>query len=188
MMLEFLKENTHSIHNEVERLSLAQYIIDHTINVETFNEFLLRNFQAYNCIEQQLVASKHLVDKVLRPLISTDKSDCLYKSLIVPSTAKVLNKNRSLSLSTRAECVGALYVIEGSMLGSNLINKHIKKCPNLNNEDQEFFYFSKNQTSVKRWQRFSSTVNQLVFNEAETKEALSSANKTFNIFKEFYTI
>jgi len=79
--------------------------------------------------------------------------------------------------------IGALYVIEGSMLGTLLLSRNIIECDNLKNiTSHSFFNLNNHKEKVNNWKSFSDIVNNKVFSESERKDASLVAEETFRLF------
>ena len=187
-MLDILKKETKLLHTEVESISLASQILDHSITDGVFDEFLVRNYQSYHYIEHKLIKARHLVNQDLNSFITSDKSDSLLRDLNVIKPTQKVDQKTDLSICFAAEAVGALYVIEGSMLGASLINQHIARCPDLKKRDHHYFFSCNTQATVKRWKSFSKTIKQISFTDNEIDKAIVAAKNSFLAFKHYYTI
>jgi len=188
-MLDILKQKTTHIHYEIEALSLARYIIDHSITESKFNEFLVRNYLAYRFIEQKLESTRDVLHKDVASFITSDKSSHLLMDLngLTPSYCPTHNK-ADLSILSHADAIGALYVIEGSMLGSCVINKHLGRCTKLIKKQEQHFFNDNTHATVGRWKSFSKAISRFSFAEKDQYNAVIAAKKAFLVFKHYYTI
>jgi len=188
-MLSFLKKETDQLHKEVEKNSLARFILDQSITVEKYTHFLLQNYYSYLEIEQQLIANKQLAPDTLLSFISNEKSDALYKDIAYLSDHDLLSDEEfSFSMSSTAALIGALYVIEGSMLGGLLISKRLKNCKHLE-EVKEFHFFGKNpEQSLTRWKTFTKVVEELSFSEEQQQHGALAAKNAFMCFKKYQNV
>lgn len=183
-MLEFLKTHTQEIHKAVEASNPSKFILDHSITIQQYKELLLYNYSAYKIIEQELYEKKDLVAPELRFFISTNKSERLLKDIkgIDPLLSLDLDPNRTFSVSSRLEIIGALYVIEGSMLGGLIINKHLRACKALVTIKRHHFFSDDAKAITSRWKAFINVVNAQNFSTKEKELALLSAKKVFTLF------
>lgn len=183
-MIKFLKEGTTSIHSEVEQTNLAKHIMDHSITPEVFKRLLIQNYYAYYTIEKQLQQNTEKVSSNLKAFIDTKKSRKLLKDLNnLDNTFKAISlENLNFKIESELDAIGALYVIEGSMLGGLLISKHLDHCSNLSNIKTQQFFKSDPKNSMMRWKNFTTTVNEMTFTEDQKQSALQTAKKTFQVF------
>jgi len=183
-MLNYLREQTDLVHKEVENNNLAKYIIDHSITEEQYRQLLIQNFRAYKSIENAIIKRKHLICDDLLIFVNSNKSDFLRKDLqqFPEITIDKIKTNR-ITIQNEAEIIGALYVIEGSMLGSLLLSRNIIECRNLKNIASHFFYSLHNQKEkTNNWRAFSDIINNKVFLESEKKRASLMAKEVFRLF------
>lgn len=79
---------------------------------------------------------------------------------------------------------GALYVVEGSTLGGQLITRHMRERLNLQSgAGLEFFAGYGDQTGA-RWKEFCVALGQLEARNVEPDEVILGANRTFRIMSE----
>ncbi len=186
-MLNYLKQGTETLHREVEKSNLAKYILDHSITLELYKKLLIQNYHSYLTIEEQLGQNIAVVNDNLQSFIDTEKSDKLWRDIKgISSFAQELNPiETNFFITSEAEAIGALYVIEGSMLGGLLISKHLQQCESLQLIKTHHFFKSNPKNSMKRWKNFSETVNNIKFSDGDREKAIVSAQKSFLIFKNF---
>ncbi|MGB5820852.1 MAG: biliverdin-producing heme oxygenase [Saonia sp.] len=183
-MLDFLKKETRELHHEIEASSLAKYILDHSISVECYKRFLLQNYCSYVTIEQELVRNQNLVKVELRPYISNKKSEGLHLDLtsLGESIDSYDTNAPSFSIHSETEAIGALYVLEGSMLGSMVISKNLAKCPKLEEIETYSFFGNESKDVVNRWRTYCSHIDHRTFSNEDKTNALMTARRVFQIF------
>jgi len=183
-MLNYLKKETENVHREVEKHNLAQHIMDHSITTECYERLLIQNYYYYRTIEQELWRNKNITSDLLKPFFDLEKSEKLLKDIKAFNTSFDISKNPVIDflITSEIEAIGALYVIEGSMLGGLLISKHISKCIHLKNIKQHHFFSTNPKHSMHRWETFAETINQLSFTNEEKEKAVVSAKKSFLVF------
>lgn len=175
-MTERLKEATRQLHEQIEAENPAKYIIDHTIDLETYRLLLLQNYLAYKNTESAIaeVLPEYEGNKFL--LLEKD-----LEKLGVKKAAPILE----FTCHTKAEAFGAAYVVEGSALGGMVLAKHLSKCPALSDIDQHFF-FNGNRENIQAWNRFKKALSEYDFSEEEKIEATEKAKETFRFFGEVF--
>ncbi|MFK8007950.1 MAG: biliverdin-producing heme oxygenase [Saprospiraceae bacterium] len=183
MMLNFLKENTTSIHQQVEQDNLAKYILDHSISKDNYEKLLLQNYQFYKIIEEELILNKHHFAEAFYPFLTCSKSDALGLDLknFGQKVSTLILPDYNFNIQSSEEAVGALYVSEGSALGGLLIGKHLKKCPKLNFISRHNFFGNDAPIILSKWKNFKQTVEQHSATLDKDK-TLSAAIKTFQLF------
>lgn len=177
-MIQRLKEVTRELHKQVEAQNLAKQIMDHSIALETYKLLLLQNFIAYQATETAV--------KQFLPWYSGKKHKQLQQDLDrlgVP--VEIPSSTDSFECHSKAEALGAAYVVEGSALGGMLIAKNLQKCEGLASVDKHHF-FNGDKENLKDWHSFKTVLEQYDFSEAEENEALEKAKNTFRFFQTIF--
>lgn len=173
-MIQKLKEETRELHEQIEDENLAQQIMDHSIDRETYKLLLLQNFLAYRQTETEI--RKFLPDYKGKKHLQLKKD---LEQLGV-STETSFQNDIFQCLST-AEALGAAYVVEGSALGGMVLAKNLEKCAALEGiETHNFFNGSKE--NLEDWKKFKEELEQYNFTEAEEVAAIEKAKATFVFF------
>lgn len=172
MMIKRLKEATDELHKEIEGENLARFIMDHSIDRETYELLLLQNYMAYKKTEAEI--------REFIPDYQSDKSFKLEADLkkmgIEPQET-----SHAFSCKNVAEAFGAAYVVEGSALGGMVISRNIPKCENLASLPQQEF-FSGDRQNLKAWENFKEGLSAQNFSEEEALAATNKAKETFRFF------
>jgi len=181
-MLDFLKEQTKTIHDNVEGTNLAKYIVDGSMSLAQYKTYLVQNYHSYKAVEDALVSNKSMIREELHGFINKNKSEHLRKD-IENLNVTIPENPKQMEFNSEVEAIGALYVIQGSMIGGNLISKKLRTCPELEAIETHHFFDFCVKDSMKLWSTFKNIVNSAEFSEAEHQEALASAKKAFLCFE-----
>lgn len=176
MRTERFKEATKELHQQVEEENLARFIVDHSIDLETYKLLLLQNFLAYQKTE-----------KAIEPFFGGyqgTKHKQLQKDLDQLQVSQEAPDLR-FSCKSAAEAFGAAYVVEGSALGGMVIAKHLHKCPGLSSLENHHF-FNGDRDNLKAWNDFKNELSKQDFSEKEELEAIEKARETFRFFREVF--
>lgn len=177
-MIQRLKEETRELHERVEEQNLAKQIMDHSINLETYKLLLLQNYIAYRATETAI--------KDFIPEYSGKKHKQLEQDLEqLEISAEIPPKNDIFECRSKAEALGAAYVVEGSALGGMLLARNLRKCGNLSTIEQHHF-FNGNKENLKDWNDFKVQLEQYSFSEAGELEAIDKAKETFRFFESIF--
>lgn len=175
MILDKLRNATHTLHKEVEKDNLAGLIISHKITLQQYKTLLYQNYVAYKFTEVEI--AEHLEG------YSGTKHKQLEKDLgylqVDPSGSNSFPK--SFSCKSRAEALGAAYVVEGSALGGMMIAKEMAHCKDLQHIDTHHF-FNGNRDNIKGWRKFCSLLKKENLGPAGEQEAIDKACETFQFF------
>ena len=183
MLSNYLKEKTATYHTEIESKLESNKLFDGTFSDENYYKMLQVNHLFLKVYEQNIV--HYLSDKDIENLASTNfqKLPLIEKDLIELNLAQ-LNTNTSVTINNRAEAFGALYVIEGSMLGGNVIAKTLKKYPNLEHKNFNYFGHYGENLGVS-WKAFVHYINEEFVTEDQQNQVLNGAKKAYEILISF---
>lgn len=183
MLSEKLKEQTRREHQMLEVKMIKQIKLITDIN--KYSEFLLLFYRFMNPLETQ-------IDKQLDPGFLSDyklrrKSVLLVQDLSrLQSSAEIFSYDEVIFITNNLEAIGALYVMEGSTLGGQIISKMINHQLGLEKIiPLDFFNGYKNDT-IPMWQNFKIAMDQLKLNEREENIIIRSANNTFKRFSNLF--
>lgn len=176
-LLEKLRHTTAGLHDRIEKDNPAQAILDHSIDLETYKNLLLLNFQAY----------KHLEDRMASflPQLKLDKAARLKTDLEVFKTTLPADPPTEVSIASRAEALGAAYVMEGSALGGMVIAKHLQQCEELGELPPQHF-FNGDKGCLKDWNAFKEELARQELNPQQEEEVLAKARESFLFFESVY--
>ncbi|WP_037373799.1 biliverdin-producing heme oxygenase [Salinimicrobium xinjiangense] len=177
-MIQRLKEETRDLHEQVEEQNLARLIMDYSIDLNTYKQLLLQNYIAYQATENAI--QNYLADYSGKKHIQL-KQDLVHLGV----SPERHSKNIIFECHSKAEALGAAYVVEGSTLGGMLLAKNIDKCKHLVSIDRHHF-FNGNKDNLKDWKHFKKELEQYTFSNAEENEAVEKARDTFRFFQEVF--
>ncbi|TRO65071.1 biliverdin-producing heme oxygenase [Christiangramia sabulilitoris] len=177
-ILNRLREETSTLHREIEKDNLAGKIMDHSISLEEYKLLLFQNYIAYDAAEAQI--GNYLKN------YSTDKTQRLAQDLNNLGVHE-LEHNLDFICSNEAEAIGAAYVVEGSAMGGMLIGKEISNCPELKTIAAPLF-FNGHRDSVRNWNEYLKFLRSKEFSETEIDLATSKAKETFLLFEKAFNI
>lgn len=178
-MIQRLKEETRELHEQVEEQNLANQIMNHSIDLETYKLLLLQNYIAY-------YATENAVKKFL-PGYSGKKHVLLKQDLDqLGVSTEIPSGNVIFECYSKAEALGTAYVVEGSALGGMVLARNLTKCSQLSSVDQHHF-FNGDKENLKDWNSFKMELGQHDFSENEEQQAIEKAKDTFKFFQEVFT-
>lgn len=177
-MLKKLKEETRILHEQIEAQNLARRILDHSIDLDTYKLLLCQNYLAYRKTETEI--------KKIFPNYRDKKHRQLQKDLEQFHVPIPLScEDEFFKCESKAEALGATYVVEGSALGGLLLAKNISKCQNLAGIEQHYF-FNGNKNNLHDWNNFKKALQDYTFTEVEEAEAIAKAKATFRFFGKIF--
>ena len=176
-ILEVLKKETLNLHKSVEKVSGVDQIIDYSITKDNYFNILNKNYLAYYVSENAINNYINYGNDISNWIKHDLNDNILY-----------LEKKYILVLDNLNEAIGAKYVVEGSLLGGAFISKHLKDCSNLKDLKSQRFYSKSDKTRINRWLNFKEEIISKTFSHKEEKDIINGAVKTFNVFKNYYSI
>jgi heme oxygenase len=176
MISAYLKEKTKHHHDETEENLQSQKIFDKSYTIEDYKKLLTHNYKLISRYEPQIsekLKNHSALNLHLRKKIDALKTDL--QNLNISTETDQLTQN----LDNEAEAFGALYVMEGSTLGGNVIAKQLKKNPNF--EDVEFNYFGMyaENTGVF-WNEFKAVLDREIA-EDHYEDCVNGAKKAYQL-------
>lgn len=176
MISVFLKEQTKQQHDDTEAKLQSQKIFDKSYTLEDYKSLLIHNYQLISRYEPQI--QEYLKGYPELKLNLRSKIDALkidLHNLNIETQPETPTQN----LDNEAEAFGALYVMEGSTLGGNVIVKQLKRNPEF--ENVEFNYFGVyGENTGPFWQEFKSIIDEKI-TEEQYYDCVSGAKKAYQL-------
>lgn len=176
MISVFLKEQTKQQHDDTEAKLQSQKIFDKSYTLENYKTLLIHNYQLISRYEPQIheqLKSYPELKLELRSKIEALTTDLNNLNI------QTKDENPIHNLENEAEAFGALYVMEGSTLGGNVIAKQLKKNPEF--ENVEFNYFGVyGEKTGSYWQEFKSIIDENI-TEENYEACLTGAKKAYQL-------
>jgi heme oxygenase len=180
-MMTLLKENTATAHKQLEKTPCFKRLFASDYTISEYTQLLSFFYSYYAAIEALLF--KDLPPEYHHTLQHRTKTHLLYQDLTTLNVdidelpvCEILP-----SLSTFAKKMGALYVLEGSLLGGRVIGRHLTEHFGADTLLPLNFYSCYGTDLPIQWQGFSVFMGQC-FNHQNNdviNEVVDSANATF---------
>ncbi|WP_333853810.1 biliverdin-producing heme oxygenase [Epilithonimonas sp.] len=176
MISVFLKEQTKQQHDDTEAKLQSQKIFDKSYTLDDYKMLLIHNYQLISRYEPQIQEQLKAYPELKLDLRS--KIDALKVDLNNLNIA-TKDENPTQNLDNEAEAFGALYVMEGSTLGGNVIAKQLRKNPEF--ENIEFNYFGVyGENTGPYWQEFKSIIDEKI-TEEQYNDCVAGAKKAYQL-------
>lgn len=175
-----IKEATKEAHQTLEKAVVLQL---KSIRSDQDYADVLKKFYAYFVVVEQAIApfitSSTLPDR-------DQRRDSSYLKIDIEelgATVDELPTAVAPTIQTLAQAFGALYVLEGSIMGGPYIVQMLQKY----GLSKGFNFFSGyGENSGQMWQAFASVFNAIPQNEADEQAMLLAADETFTRFNELF--
>ena len=176
------------IHTKVNHQKLEKKIIDAIKaidNTQGYTNLLILFASYFGAVEK-------LVDESIN---HSCVPDYLQRRKVEALSADMKFLNTELSLNTQAiilpviennlQCMGAMYVMEGSTLGGATIAKLIESKIKLSNKGGLAFFNGYGADTVPMWQTFKNQLDSILLNPGDEYVVIHSANETFAKFSDW---
>jgi heme oxygenase len=170
----YIRENTQHLHKAVEKVLQADAIFSPGFTLPQYIRLLQSLYVAHRSLEAEL----QLYPDLQQTIDGWSKSSFLEDDLNALNTC-IPASTHTVTLINETEAWGALYVIQGSALGAQVIFKRLR---DLNWPAHALNFYGSNRIHLKKtWSTFLAQLEAHVTNESE---ALKGAEKAYEVFIE----
>lgn len=175
-----IKEATQQAHQQLEKTVVLQL---KGVRSNADYAQVLKNFYAYFQAVEQAIAPFVTTD-TLPDLHERRNSSYIKRDIIeLGSSVNELPQATAPQISNKLQAFGALYVLEGSIMGGPYIVQMLQKY----GMDKGFHFFSGyGADSGKMWQAFTDVLNKLPVSTEEENTIIASADETFQRFGDVF--
>jgi len=180
MVTEHLKQATRIPHAELEKLVIER--IRHTNTAAGYLRLLETFYGFYKPVEEQ-------IDKFIDHSHFKDFSERRKSAALLQDMEEMEMKgSRQLcgdlpEITGAAQSLGALYVLEGSTLGGNIICKLLRKEMGESAPQTFLFFNGYGEETMSMWMKFKDRLNNYSDDAATQRQMMAAANETFIKFK-----
>ncbi|SIQ73769.1 Heme oxygenase [Chryseobacterium sp. RU37D] len=176
MVSEYLKKNTAEYHSAAEKLFNSEKIFNKTFTLEDYKKIIRSNYlmllhsenKIFSTLAQKYTEKLQLNTRKKLPLIEKD-----LESLHLTNR----KADQELEFNNENEALGAMYVIEGSTLGGNVIAKQLYKTEGFDEVAFNFFRCYQENTGTM-WEKFKEVLDTDI-KEENYDEVLFGAKKLY---------
>lgn len=181
MLSEKLRENTKTAHIELEKVLVQKIKSIHTTN--DYLEILVYFYQFFAPLEMAIFSQ---IEAVLPDSAQRRKSEWIVEDFhsLAPSYPPISPYPYIPEINSPSQAIGALYVIEGSTLGGQVICKMVAQRLGISTKTGFVFFSGYGENTSTMWENFKNYINGIKWGVEEEKELIDSANRTFTLFKQ----
>lgn len=195
MILEKIREQTKSAHEQLEKNPASLILISETMNRAQYVQLLGRYLGYFGPLEQRIFATP--VPHDVQPFLPADfaqrrrahflKSDLESCGLAAQEIERLPVCASLPSVENFAQALGCLYVLEGSGLGGQVILAHLKRSLNLDKTNGARFFAGNERATWKKWHVFTEFLQNFgahceTQNGGQVDEVIAAAINTFACF------
>jgi heme oxygenase len=179
--LEQLKSDTLANHQQLEK-----NLVGRLKGMQTADDYIriLQIFYGYfGALEDQIneyIGTERLTDYAERRKTLSIKNDLIELNGAVPEKAQAPDLPE---INSALQAFGALYVIEGSTLGGQVISKMISKQLPQQTEGGLSFFKSYGDDTMLMWNQFKTVLESQVTSAESSSIIIQAANETFFKFR-----
>ena len=182
MFIQSLRASTANCHRQLELNNLSQALLSSDVNETIYCNYLSNLYKFIYGFEQFVypVLSDFFLNINERKkafLIETDLKEYHHSSKNINTISEDFFNETYPDFYTAA---GALYVLEGSTLGGQIIVKHLHKTLPTGFNGSAYFSAYKQKTG-SMWKAFLEQLTNLPTSHFEEQQIINGAIKTFNI-------
>lgn len=182
MVLQNLKEKTSAQHKQLESHPLLHQLTSPHLSIAVYTTILQKFYGFFYPLEQLI--SQYSPEYYLEDFKERRKAQLLLQDL------KQIDKNnkehapdicQDLPLISNIDCaMGALYVMEGSTLGGQMISRHVEKTLGYTPSEGTAFFNGYGKETGKRWKKFQEALCRFGTQRATHQQLITSAQNTFS--------
>ena len=185
MLAELLKEKTFPEHQNLENKLVSKMRSMASIN--DYSRLLQLFYSYFGGLEKLIhpyINSKELPDLTERRKANLISSDLITLGIKIPL---ITRDNELPSINNSSEAFGALYVMEGSTLGGQIIKIMVSKQLGIPENYATSFFNGYGNETMKMWTAFQQLLNHdNLFKNPN--DVIDSANEAFTKFSQFFDI
>lgn len=181
MMLSLsLKEDTRTSHQQLEK-QVVQRLKAITTQAD-YADFLKHFYAYFHAVEQAI--APYITPQVLPDYEERRHASFLKADLeTLGSTSDSLPAATAPTIDTTVQALGALYVMEGSIMGGSVIVKMLEK---VGITEGVSFFSGYGSATGSMWKTFTEVLNAQAPTEADKAQAVATANETFTRFGDVF--
>jgi len=181
MLHPYLKERTALTHQALEQRMMA--LIHQIRSGEDYASFLRLMYGYYATVEDRI--ADFVGNRPPRDFKKRRKADRLLWDINQFSTPGTMDLCQDLPVvHSYASALGAMYVLEGSVLGGKIIARMIKGQLDAQESPGYSFFLGYGEDTGAMWQAFKEDLEQ-PFDDQEKEEVIQAAADTFVRFKQW---
>ena len=179
-ILARLKQRTAHQHQQTED---GVDLLSDEFSLEDYKELLVKFYAFYQSFETKMMRA------IADFKVNFDYAERLNAPKLLSDLKSLGMTNAEISaiesfedvpaLDSPEKIFGALYVVEGSTLGGQVISRHLKEKFDLDETDGVAFFSGYGKETGKMWNAFREKITEFAEKSKEQEEIIKSANQTF---------
>lgn len=185
--LETLRHNTQAAHQALEATPYATALMSEAVTRQDYLHYLTMMYGFVKPIEAAAYTASHLLPDVAeRTKTHLLEKDMLQLGLSQQAIDHLPQADLSNTYLSDAALWGAMYVMEGSSLGGNVLYKHLHKKLDVDAATDAGYFTAYGAATGSRWKTFlQHFTNNAVTNNTEAA-IIDAANQTFQKIRQWF--
>lgn len=181
MLAEKLKENTKIAHIELEKVIVQK--IKSIRSIDDYLEILVYFYQFFAPLEKAILPQ---LKEGFPDVAQRRKAEWILKDIqfFKPAFRPSYTTSFTPEITSLSQAIGALYVMEGSTLGGQVICKMVAQKLDVSQAEGFKFFSGYGEETLPMWDNFKTYINNRSWNPEEENEVIDAANRTFGLFKQ----
>ena len=173
---EKIKKQTKPFHDALEKLYLTDALVQNSLNLDEYREYLKRLYKVHTTVEPQFFnfdwsGLKIDIDDYLR-------QDMLASDLKMLGVDTKSPEKNSFEFESFDAALGGLYVLTGSVMGGKILAQRVEQNPNLPDVNSYFKAFNENTMSL--WIELMQAITFYVEENEAEEEVIEGAKKFYS--------
>lgn len=178
MILHDLKEKTSEQHQQLESHPLLHQLTSTNLSLPVYTTILHKFYGYFSPIEE--LVNQFSLESYLPDFAERRKTQLLLQDL------EKLDQEMSIQLCDNLPAIyniesamGALYVMEGSTLGGQMISRQLEKTLGLTPSRGTAFFYGYGKETGKRWKKFQEGLQRFALAQDDYQTLITTSQNTF---------
>lgn len=179
-ILDTIKAETQPWHDKVEELASSNHIMDGSFTYDDYSALISRHYTLHNALEPRL--ADFLATHSIEGINFAERRKLAYLQQDMQELQNDVPEGQfvpQVVITTPAQALGCMYVLEGSSLGGSVIKRQLGKNPNFEGVNFHFFGCYGENTG-RLWKEFRTAVLNTIDTPEKETEILQAAITTFS--------
>lgn len=173
MLADDLKMTTAQVHEQLEK---KMDMMSQLENIDTYKNLVKKFYQYYSPMEEKLQTFASELPMEGRMKLHLLKNDLLNLGFSEEEIQGLPKASTLPAIVSASQALGALYVLEGSTMGGQVISKHLRSKLGILPDNGGSFFWAYGEKTMPMWLSFKSFLNTFTGDSSKT---LESAKATF---------
>lgn len=178
MVLQDLKEKTLEQHRQLESHPLLHQLTSADLSLPVYTTILSKFYGFFSPLEK--LVSQCSPENYLADFPERRKTQLFLQDLEkLDQDVQIDLCNNLPAIPDIDSAMGALYVMEGSTLGGQMISRHVEKTLGLTPSHGTAFFYGYGKDTGKRWKKFQEALQHFAAQRPSYQQLIATSQDTF---------